>query len=121
MNGMLNPLSNTATLLLQLHQHRQGEKSFQVSASLVFAAEGGALQEWASQKGLPSDLPSICRNDEARKWVLDQLNVTAKESKLKVGWLTQVFMEQTAGKGLPDCFEGGCGGGGEKGKIKAKQ
>ena len=48
------------------------------------AAEGGPLQAWASHKGLPSDLPSICRNDEARKWVLEQLNATAKESKLKV-------------------------------------
>lgn len=48
------------------------------------AGEGGPLQEWASQKGVATDLPSICRNDEARKWVLDQLNATAKESKLKV-------------------------------------
>ena len=46
------------------------------------------MQEWASQKGLPRDLPSICRNDEARKWVLDQLTATAKESKLKVGRLS---------------------------------
>ena len=50
---------------------------------LLCAAEGGPLQEWASEKGLPRDLPSICRNDEARKWVLEQLNATAKESKLK--------------------------------------
>ncbi|KAL3163225.1 hypothetical protein ABBQ32_009626 [Trebouxia sp. C0010 RCD-2024] len=52
-------------------------------AVVVPTAEGGPLQEWASQKGLPHDLPSICRNDEARKWVLDQLTATAKESKLK--------------------------------------
>ena len=31
------------------------------------AAEGGPLQEWAKEKGLSSDLPSICRNDETRK------------------------------------------------------
>lgn len=52
-------------------------------AVVVPTGEGGPLQEWASQKGVASDLPSICRNDEARKWVLDQLNATAKESKLK--------------------------------------
>ena len=51
---------------------------------VVVAAEGGPLQGWADRKGLPSDLPSICRNDEARKWALEQLNATAKESKLKV-------------------------------------
>ena len=50
---------------------------------MVAAAEG-PLQEWAGQKGLPKDLVSLCQNDEARKWILDQLNVTAKESKLKV-------------------------------------
>ena len=66
----------------------EGEEiHFGLSASVAACAgEGGALQEWAGQKGLPSDLPSICRNDEARKWVLDQLNMTGKESKLKVGW-----------------------------------
>lgn len=47
------------------------------------AAEG-PLQEWATGKGLPTDLPSLCKNDEAGKWMLDELNVTAKESKLKV-------------------------------------
>ena len=64
--------------------HSKGRRLVISWAIFAFAAEGGPLQEWASQKGLPSDLPSICRNDEARKWVLDQLNVTAKESKLKV-------------------------------------
>lgn len=44
----------------------------------------GRLQEWASEKGLPADLPSLCKSEEAGKWMLDQLNVTAKESKLKV-------------------------------------
>ena len=48
------------------------------------AAERGPLQAWASQQGLPSDLLTICGNDKARKWVLDQLNATAKESKLRV-------------------------------------
>ena len=98
---------------------QKGERSFQLSASLAFAAEGGPLQEWASQKGLPSDLPSICRNDEARKWVLDQLNVTAKESKLKVGRLTQIFMQELHFMRSPRGFltvlfgeEGGGGGGG---------
>ena len=61
-----------------------------VMSVCVYAAEGGPLQEWAVEKGLPRDLPSICRNDEARKWVLDQLNATAKESKLKV-CLCQTF------------------------------
>ena len=51
---------------------------------MLGAAEGGELQEWASRKGLTSDLGSLCRNDEARKWVLTQLNATAKESKLRV-------------------------------------
>ena len=49
----------------------------------MLAAEG-PLQEWASQKGLPSDLQSLCKNEEAGKWMLDELNVTAKDSKLKV-------------------------------------
>lgn len=52
-------------------------------AIVVPVAEGGELQEWASRKGLTSDLGSLCRNDEARKWVLTQLNATAKESKLR--------------------------------------
>ena len=80
-------ISNT---LIATTPTQKGEMSFQLLASLAFAAEGGPLQEWARQKGLPSDLASICRNDEARKWVLDQLNVTAKESKLKVGRLTHI-------------------------------
>lgn len=49
----------------------------------MFAAEG-PLQDWAKEKGLSADLPSLCKSEEAGKWMLDQLNVTAKESKLKV-------------------------------------
>lgn len=59
-------------------------------ATIVFAAEG-PLQEWAKEKGLSADLPSLCKSEEAGKWMLDQLNVTAKESKLKVTLLIHLL------------------------------
>lgn len=51
--------------------------------AIVVPAAEGPLQEWAKEKGLSADLPSLCKSEEAGKWMLDQLNVTAKESKLK--------------------------------------
>lgn len=58
MNGMLNPLSNTATLLLQLHQHRQGENRSRSQPVLCLQLKGGPCRNGQARKACPMTYPA---------------------------------------------------------------
>lgn len=68
--------------------------SFESFLVAVVVPERKALEEWAAKNNITEDFKSLCKNPEARKYVLDEINSTAKTLKLRgFEMLRAVYLE----------------------------
>lgn len=56
--------------------------SFESFLVAVVVPERMALEEWAAKNNESGDYESLCKNPNARKYVLDELNSEAKINKV---------------------------------------
>lgn len=57
--------------------------SFESFLVAVVVPERSALEKWAENYNLTDDFKSLCQNQKARKYVLDELNSTGQKHKLR--------------------------------------
>uniref|UniRef100_M1CCZ1 Acyl CoA synthetase n=1 Tax=Solanum tuberosum TaxID=4113 RepID=M1CCZ1_SOLTU len=57
--------------------------SFESFLVAVVVPERKALEDWASSNQETGDFSSLCNNTKARKYILDELNSTARKHQLR--------------------------------------
>lgn len=68
--------------------------SFESFLVAVVVPERKALEDWASNHNQTGDFSSLCRNAEARRYMLDELNATGQKLKLRgFEMLRSVYLE----------------------------
>ena len=69
--------------------HREARLVLRGATKLCGPAEQEAIQSWAQSSGVAGDYAAICRDPKTKAHLLDEVNATGKEGKLKVGRLSQ--------------------------------
>lgn len=74
-----------ATTAFRLHNLHLARLLLQRAVTVCRLPKQEAIQSWAQSSGVAGDYAAICRDPKTKAHLLDEINATGKEGKLKVG------------------------------------